>query len=322
MNFSESPEQTTNHNASMYLQSGTNELDVLVFMLDGHPYGVNIAKVREIIPAPDFSYCPNQPDSMLGVINLRQKILPLVDLYSCLNLPPPSASVAQASSVIVMEFNKQQSAFRVDGIDQIFRSSWKHIFPIPDIKSIRETLSTGIIDLDGRLVPMLDFESIYSLVNSGTRGLESEEHMDESDINRSDRHVVIVEDSNFSRTAMRKCLEKGGYGKINAYPNGQDAWHALQRMAQEQQLPNVIVSDIEMPLLDGLTLTRQIKEHPTLKKVPVILFSSVITPDTLFKGKQVGVDEQVAKPQLNELVVLVDNWCDKISTTTPDARAT
>lgn len=303
-------------NTDILLESGTNELEVLVFDLSGHPYGVNVAKVREIIPAPEFSYCPNQPKSVLGVINLRQKVLPLIDLHNCLEIEPPSKETAASSSVIVMEFNKQQSAFRVDCVDQIFRSSWTSIYPIPDVNGIRNTLSTGIIDLNGRLVPMLDFETIYSLVSTGMRH-EVPKFEATRDIDRQNRHVVIAEDSNFSRSAMITILEKGGYGKISAFPNGQLAWDSLLKMANEGDLPNVIVSDIEMPLLDGLTLTRQIKENPALRHIPVVLFSSVITPDTLHKGKQVGADEQAAKPQLSELGQLVDKWCDKHSESRP-----
>lgn len=302
--------------SEILLESGTNELEVLVFDLGDSQYGVNVAKVREIIPPPEFAYCPNQPPSVLGVINLRETILPLISLHTCLEIEPPE-NLVKARSVIVMEFNKQRSAFLVDGVEQIFRSSWSSIYPIPDVNGVRDTLSTGIIDLGERLVPMLDFESIYSLVSTGMRH-DIPDFQNVNHIDREHRHVVVAEDSNFSRAAMVAILKKGGYGQVNAYPNGQLAWEALLDMAEKQEgLPDVIITDIEMPLLDGLTLTRQIKENPALRHIPVVLFSSVITPDTLHKGKQVGADDQAAKPQLSVLGELADKWVDRQSTTRP-----
>jgi two-component system chemotaxis response regulator CheV len=127
-------------------------------------------------------------------------------------------------------------------------------------------------------------------------------------VDREAQRVMLVEDSHFIRNLIEKVLVASGYEQVETHLNGQDAWHALQQqVANQEQTPSIIITDIEMPQLDGLALTRHIKDQPELKNTPVVLFSSLITEDTRHKGNQVGADKQIAKPQLPELVGIIDN---------------
>lgn len=172
---------------------------------------------------------------------------------------------------------------------------------------------TGITRINDRLVMMLDFESIFDAIS-----MQKKLHIDRVENSMQvDRHscrILIAEDSSFIRKRIRDVLVNSGYQHVECHTNGEDAWNALQASANDPQTSiHLIISDVEMPKMDGYALTRNIKSHPKLKSVPVLLFSSLITPDSLHKGRQVGADDQLAKPQLEELVGIADRWISSAS---------
>lgn len=296
---------------NILLESGTNELEVLVFTLGKTVYGVNVAKVREVILPVKTVASPDQPDAVLGMFNLRNRIMPLVDLHRFLEVEPADAN-PKNRKIIVMEFNGNEAAFQVETVDQIYRISWSKMEPLPDIHGGKEIAVTGITRIKDRLLMMLDFESIFDAIN-----IQQQLHIDKVDnvrsVDRAGCRVLFAEDSNFIRTRVQEVLANSGFCQVSSFSNGYDAWKALQTSADDPENAfNVIISDIEMPRMDGLALTRNIKSDPKLKQIPVILFSSLITPDTLHKGKQVGADNQIAKPQLGELVELIDGWIQPV----------
>lgn len=296
--------------AQILLESGTNELEVLVFGVGKGIYGVNVAKVREVIlPIKTFA-SPGQPEGVLGMFNLRGRVLPLLDLHEYLNIKPTDPDPTHRR-VIVTEFNGVQCAFQVERVEQIHRTSWSAMRPVPETGGDHHFAITGITEIDDRLVLMLDFESIFDHIS-----LQDQLHIKQVDnklgVDRASRRVVIAEDSKFIRELMRDVLVRSGYGEVIAYTNGGDAWEALQAVAEDEaNQPDVIITDIEMPVMDGLALTRSIKADVRLKDIPVLLFSSLITDDTRHKGRQVGADDQLAKPQLAQVVEVVDGWIAK-----------
>lgn len=306
------PTATTSavNKSEILLESGTNELEVLVFGVGKGVYGVNVAKVREVIlPIKTFA-SPEQPKSVVGMFNLRGRVLPLLDLHDYLGIKPLDTD-PNGRRVIVTEFNGAQCAFRVERVEQIHRLSWKAMRPVPDTGGNHHFAITGITEIDGRLVLMLDFESIFDHIS-----LQDQLHIDRVEnklgIDRASRRIFLSEDSKFIRELMRDVLINSGYTDVTAFTNGGDAWRKLQDVADgNEPRPDVIITDIEMPVMDGLALTREIKSDSRLSDIPVLLFSSLITEDTRHKGRSVGADDQLAKPQLSQVVEVVDKWIAK-----------
>ncbi|MCC7407342.1 MAG: chemotaxis protein CheV [Phycisphaeraceae bacterium] len=284
--------------AEILLESGTNELEVLVFAVGQGVFGVNVAKVREVILPVPVAAAPRQHPCVLGMFNLRGGLLPLIDLHKYLQLPAQS----DQRRIIVTEFNGRRSAFQVERVEQIYRMNWGHMKDVPETDAKSHFAITGITEIEDRLVLMLDFESIVDHIS-----MEDRLHIDRVEnklgVDRGKCKVVLAEDSKFIRGIMERVLRQSGYTQVRAFSNGQDAWAALNQPGGNA---DVVITDIEMPRVDGLHLTRKIKADAAMKKMPVILFSSLITADTLHKGEQVGADEQIAKPDLPHLVDLVD----------------
>lgn len=299
----------TTQKSDILLESGTNELEVLVFSLAGQRYGVNVAKVREVILPVKVTASPDQPDAVMGMFNLRGKVLPLVDLHDYFEFGTDEQSAPETRRIIVTEFNGQMGAFLVDGVEQIHRMSWQNMREVPSIhEGANHFAVTGVTEIKGKLILMLDFESIVDHI-----ALNDQLHIKRVEntlgVDRESKRVFMAEDSPFVGKLMINLLHNSGYTQAKLFRNGGLAWQALCALkAAGEPLPDLLVSDIEMPQLDGLALTRNIKEDAALCDIPVILFSSLITPDTLHKGNQVGALKQINKPQLSELVQLIDAY--------------
>lgn len=293
------------------LDAGTNEFEVLVFALaDGH-YGVNVAKVREVIKPIPLVASPNQHASVLGMFNIRGSVLPVVDLALHLGLrdATPMEDGKLVGRVIITEFNGLRTGFLVDAVDQIHRLSWSLVKPAPDLNvgnaaggTSGTSSVTGTIELNKQLILMVDFESVADAIL-----MEKRLHIPSVDnplkVDRASKRVILCEDSPFMRKLMTEVLISSGYKKLEVYSDGQAGWDAIKAPGAKI---DAIISDIEMPRMDGLRLTKLIKSEPRLEGVPVVLFSSLISEDNVKKGKQVGADVQVPKPQLLEMVQLVD----------------
>lgn len=313
-----SPDTTQAQRDDILLESGTNELEVLVFGLGDQSYGVNVAKVREVIQPVPIAASPGQPPDVMGMFNLRGKVLPLVDLHSYFKIDPVNDNPAD-HRIIVTEFNGTQAAFKVERVEHIHRISWKAMRSVPDDTGREHMSVTGITELNDKLVLMLDFESIFDHISmQNTLHVTSVEN--ELGVDRGSVEVFIAEDSKFIRNIMYNVLTNSGYTKVTAFSNGQDCWEAILAGSKGQGVsPDILITDIEMPLMDGLHLTRKVHATPGLEKMPVLLFSSLITDDTRHKGDACGANQQIAKPELPKLVQIVDSWVQKLHQ--PDAAA-
>ncbi len=320
--------QTPSVTGEILLDAGTNELEVLVFGMGGGHFGVNVAKVREVMRPVRTIPCPGQHASVIGMVNIRGAVLPVIDLGKHLGLTGSGASaevelksVATASAdgdgvgregrVIITEFNGHRCGFLVESVEQIYRMSWQKVRPAPDLSGLAATQgdgasvassTTGIIEIKDRLVLMVDFESVADAILMEER-LRVEEVPNPLGVDRKAHRVVMAEDSPFMRAIITKIFRLSGYAKIEMYADGQAAWEAIERGGERV---SAVVSDIEMPRMDGLHLTKRIKGHGATKDVPVILFSSLVSDDNKKKGEQVGADVQIPKPELHEMVRLVD----------------
>jgi two-component system chemotaxis response regulator CheV len=289
---------------NILLEAGTNELEIMVVEVGGLPFGVNVAKVREVVLPGRVHRLPHMPAGVEGVMMLRGMVVQLLDLGVCLGYGPvphdPNAPMS--SQILVTEFNARTLGFRVASIRKIERVSWDRIVPVPDTVANDNVPLVGVATIGNELVQMLDLEDILFRIDPRS-GLDS------SNVERRDdrlsRRIVVAEDSTLIRSKLVSTLRGAGYENITDFANGLDAWNHLSNLPADQS-PDLLVTDIEMPQLDGLHLCRLVRAHPRLAKLPVVLFSSLVNSRTLNKGEQVGASAQINKPELARLVTLVD----------------
>lgn len=300
---------------NILLEAGTNELEIVEFYIDevspsgasyqGY-YGVNVAKVLEIIRKPKITEMPevNHP-SVLGAFNQRSHIIPLVDLALWLG---KSRTEADSPKVVVTEFNQVTTAFLVSGVTRIHRISWEEVEqPNRYVSSLSNNSITGVVKLEGRIVFILDLEKIVADLNPSL-GLRLDETIDWT--SNQGYKALVADDSALVREMLKDLLQKAGFA-VETVVNGRLAWERLERIrdaAQAEGRPlwdyvNVLVSDIEMPSMDGHNLTVRVRQDSFLKNLPVILFSSLITDKLRHKGDSVGADEQVSKPEVSRLAL-------------------
>lgn len=302
------------------LEAGTNEVEILVFRLGSRHFGVNVAKVREVIRSVPVIDVPHKHPSVVGFFEIRGHVLSLLDLAAHLGIRPSGAHDGDGGiaggpaygdrSIIVTEFNGQRLGFLIDGVERIHRMGWNRIQSVPrtaigqrdDAEAPNAT--TGVLTLDDEtLVLLVDFESVADSILDENR-LHVEAVANETGIDRAEVVVVLAEDSAFMRANMRRALEASGYRHVHIAHDGLAAWAEIDRQGTKI---DVIVSDIEMPGMDGLALTRKIREDPRFATTPVVLFSSLVSRDNANKGRKVGATLQIPKPELPELVRIVDH---------------
>jgi len=304
-------ENTGGSHTDILLDAGTNELEVLVFRMNKGWYGVNVAKVREVIRPAKTIAAPHQHPSVLGMFNIRSVVMPVVDLGLHLGIKSQAEkgqSNAGEGRVIITEFNGLRTGFLVDVVEQIHRISWKSVRPTPDLNTSSTTtatlgVTTGIVQLGDRLVLMIDFESVADAIMMDEK-LHISSIDNELGVDRSNKRVILVEDSPFMRDLIRRTFLGCGYDKAEIYSDGQEALEAIE--AEGRAPIDAIISDIEMPRVDGLHLCRRVRENVALRTVPIVLFSSLISSDNRKKGEQVGATAQIPKPELAEMVRIVD----------------
>ena len=287
------------------LENGTNELKVLEFKLDGNAYGINVAKIKEIITYEDVTPVPNAHPSIEGIFMPRDTMITAIDLKNCLQ-----RGVSKAGGLfIITNFNKLDVAFHVDSVVGIHRVSWKDIIkPDSTVSSAEEGISTGIIKLDGRLIIILDFEKIMTDINPET-GLKLTDIDELGERGRYDIPILIAEDSPLLNKLIVDSLHKAGYVNLIHTENGQQAYDVIKDCKEEGTLKEhvqCIITDIEMPIMDGHRLTKLVKEDDETKDIPVIIFSSLVNDEMRRKGEALGANAQLSKPEIGNLVRVVD----------------
>lgn len=288
------------------LENGTNELEVLEFILAGNSYGINVAKVKEIIPYQPVTPVPNAHPSIEGIFMPRETMITAIDLKNCLQRGEYSPS----GLFIITNFNKLDIAFHVDNVVGIHRVSWRDIIkPDATVSTTEEGISTGIIKYDEKLIIILDFEKIVSDINPET-GLKVADIDELGERERSDVPVLIAEDSVLLNKLIVDSLKKAGYHNLIHTKNGQEAYDVIQTCKEEGTLKEhvqCIITDIEMPLMDGHRLTKLVKEDPETADIPIVIFSSLVNDEMKRKGAALGADAQLSKPEIGNLVRVVDD---------------
>lgn len=289
------------------LENGTNELEILEFTIGGNNYGINVAKVREIISYQPVTPIPNSHNSIEGIFMPRDTMITVINLSKELNLR--ESSDYSQDMMIITNFNRLNIAFHVQTVCGIHRVSWADIItPDKTVNTAESSIATGIVKINGKIIIILDFEKIVSDINPET-GLKVSEIDSLGVRNRNESTILIAEDSALLSSLIVDSLHKAGYVNVIKNENGQAAWDKLQEFKAEGTVLDkvkCIITDIEMPLMDGHRLTKLVKEDEVLFQIPVIIFSSLVNDEMRAKGKALGADAQLSKPEIGNLVKIID----------------
>ncbi len=297
---------------NILLETGTNELEILEFHIDSigetgatetHSFGVNVAKVMEVISSPGLEHQPSAPHpSFLGLIPLRSHILPVIDLAVWLDiLKLPNIQ----DNVIVTEFSQAVTGFLVTGVTEIHRVGWSEVIP-PDgyMPKVGIQAIVGLVERNGHFIQLLDLETILAdLAPAADREQGTLNFVSPRTI-----RALVADDSATIRLMLKKSLTAANF-EPNIVNNGQEALDTARALARKAQAEgraitdyvDVVIADIEMPLMDGFTLTKNLKTDPILSVLPVILYSSIITTELRHKGESVRADFQISKPEIGRI---------------------
>lgn len=292
------------------LENGTNELEVLEFVVDGNSYGINVAKIREIIPYSPVTPVPNAHPSVEGIFMPRDTMITAIDLRNCLQ----RGQSEPGGLFIITSFNKLDIAFHVDSVIGIHRVSWVDIIkPGATVTTAEDGISTGIIKINGKLIIILDFEKIITDINPET-GLRVTE-IDSLGMREGIQvPILVAEDSSLLRKLIVDSLKKAGYNNIIKAENGEEAWEYISKCKEAGTLNDevkLLITDIEMPLMDGHRLTKLVKSDEVTKQIPVVIFSSLVNEEMRRKGELLGADAQLSKPEIGNLVRVIDELLTK-----------
>lgn len=304
---------------SILLESGTNELEIVEFMLNEFDekgetvpsyFGVNVAKVREIIRKPQMWKVPNAHPAIAGMMKLRDKVITVVDLATTLG---KSMNCLAPDRVIVLEFNRMVIGVLVNGVSRIYRISWEQVEP--PVRAIESAYVTGMVKMEDRIILVLDFEKIVGEIccMDILHEIGHDQLLEGAILDRSRHRILVADDSSFIRNSICGSLRAAGYN-VEEAENGEEAWNMINAKLSRCQATgtplrselDLLITDIEMPKMDGLHLTSLVKKDDVLKDLPVLIFSSLATEDNRRKWQDLGALDIVTKPDLPNLVKIAD----------------
>ena len=275
--------------------AGSNKMEILLFSLgSGEKFGINVFKVKEVCPAGKITRTPNMPSGVHGIVSLRGHVMPVLSLASFMGINTPEGH----QTMMVAEYSNHILGFLVEKVDRIIRVDWDKVRATEGMLSDKGALITAITELpDGSLVSILDVEQI--LANAFGEGVVGAVERVESG---HDLCVFFADDSMVARRKIAEVLDKMGVKHIQAN-NGDEAWERLKAMADAAQASGtdlrdqiqVILTDAEMPQMDGYVLTQNIKSDRRFEGIPVVMHSSLSSEANRATGRKVGVDYYVPK---------------------------
>ncbi|MGN9018480.1 chemotaxis protein [Lachnospiraceae bacterium HCP1S3_C3] len=293
---------------NILLENGTNELEVLEFTVAGSHYGINVAKVREIITYQNVTPVPNAHPSIEGIFMPRDIMITVINLAR--ELGAKNHENTEDDMMIITNFNKLSIAFHVDEVVGIHRVSWADIIkPDNTINTSDMGVATGIIKIDKKLIIILDFEKIVADISPETSLKVSD--IDQLGVRqRNESPILMAEDSALLSKLIIDSIHKSGYENVDACANGQEAWDKLAEWKEKgivKDKVKCIITDIEMPIMDGHRLIKLCKEDDEIKDIPIIIFSSLVNEEMRRKGEALGADAQLSKPEIGSLVATIDS---------------
>lgn len=282
------------------------------FTVFGELYGINVAKVREIMMADKVKPVPHSHEAVEGIFKPRDTLLTVINLPKYLT--GDSGDKNERDLFIVTNFNKMHIAFRVHTVVGISRISWEDIQkPDKTLTNGEDGVATGIAQCGGQLVTILDFEKIVAEIAPETT-IQVDEIDRLGDRIPRDNRIILAEDSILLTKMIKDSLFRAGYSNLMNFNNGKEAWEYLSSIRNEPDFYKraaLLITDIEMPEMDGHRLTKLVKDDEKMKRMPVIIFSSLINEEMRIKGKKLGANEQLSKPEIGRLVEVMDELLDR-----------
>lgn len=291
------------NNDRILLESGTNEVEILEFTIGQNHYGINVAKIKEITQYEKVTPVPNSHENVEGIFMSRGTTVTVIDLRNCLIHEKSEPK----GFFIITNFNKLDVAFHVDNVIGIHRVSWDKIIS-PNHMVIEESSAIGIIEIKEEIIMILDFEKVVADINPET-GLKVHSIEELGERKRSSIPILIAEDSPLLNKLIADTLVKAGYVNLTHTSNGQEAYDVIETALKEKELSEkvqCVITDIEMPVMDGHRLTKMIKENEKTQDIPVVIFSSLVNDEMRAKGEKLGANAQISKPEIKTLVQVLD----------------
>lgn len=287
---------------------GENRLELLLFRLDGDQiYGINVFKVKEVLQCPRLNSLPRSSPVVRGVAHIRGGTISIMDLSMATGQAP--LDDIENGFVIITEYNTATQGFLVRGVERIVNMNWADIHP-PPRGSGREHYLTAVTEVDGKLVEIIDVEKILSEVSPMVE--EISEGILDQEVSQvaASKLVLIVDDSAIARKQIKRCVETVGVETI-LFNDGMQAWNHLTQLAEQgEDVASrflVMISDIEMPEMDGYTLTSRVREDPRMKSLHIVLHTSLSGVFNQAMVKKVGADNFLAKFNPDQLATMVTN---------------
>lgn len=291
-----------------------NKFELLLFQL-GKPqyadkaemFGINVFQLREIVPMPPITHAAGMRSPLLGMASIRDQIIPVIDLPAVAGCTPSTG----LNLLLVTEYARSTQAFAVESVDNIVRLEWSQVHPAEAAMSSRNITSIACLDDDAQgndLVMVLDVEQILYDIIPSIRDVPVKERKDRTFNVRPGAIAIVADDSKVARAMLESGLKSMNIPAL-MHTTGLEAWHKINEMVQEAQDEGVpitdkislVLTDLEMPEMDGFTLTRNIKRNGKLRGVPVVIHSSLSGSANEEHVRKVGADAYVAKFEVNEL---------------------
>jgi len=287
--------------ARVSVDNNTDELKLLIFRLGKTLFGINVSRVREVIERTKTISLPYSHEAVEGVFKLREEVLTLVKLGNYFDMHGEETKRGEGA-IIVVEFNNNRYGILVDTVEEIKSLTCGDIEPPAEYLIDSGAPLTGITKVNETTILLADFEKITEEI-LGIRCTNEPVSASENPDWKHDIKIILADDSSTLRKSMTKVLKGFGYDNIIICTNGRQAWDTVRKMKIDDKNPvDIVISDIEMPLIDGLKLTSMIKQDQDLRDTPVILFSSLVNKENREIGRKAGADAQVSKPDSEELI--------------------
>ncbi|MBQ2089206.1 MAG: chemotaxis protein CheV [Lachnospiraceae bacterium] len=295
---------------NILLEAGNNQLELLKFKVAGQYYAINVAKTDESIDYMEVTPVPLSRPEIKGILAIRDTLVTVIDLKKVLF--DEYTEITPSTSIILTNFNKLNLGFVVDEIVGISRFSWLHILkPEATISSTDEGIITGLVKDEDRIVCILDFEKIVSDINPqcGLTSSDLDASVMKNSNKREDYSLLVAEDSKLLNKLIVKSLLDAGY-QVKSVWNGSEAWDEITAWGTREELLKhyqLLITDIEMPVMDGITLSRNVKKSDEYKALPICVFSSLVNEMLINKVKELEIDAMITKPEIGKLVEKIDS---------------
>ncbi|MDX3775460.1 chemotaxis protein CheV [Chromatiaceae bacterium AAb-1] len=290
---------------------GQNRLELLLFKLTGRQrYGINVFKVREVLQCPQLTAIPKRNKYVRGIAHIRGQTISVIDLSLAIGGKP--IDDLKNSFIIIAEYNRSVQGFLVNSVERIVNINWEAIMPPPKGTSGKQSYLTAVTEIEKELIEILDVEKILEEISPSPTAVSAIIDRQSITSDLGDRLILIADDSAVARNQVKRSLEGLGVN-MHLVKNGREALTYLQDVAKScdesiTEKIGLLISDIEMPEMDGYTLTAEVKHNPKLKKLHVILHTSLSGVFNQQMVQKVGADDFIAKFNPDELAESVQKW--------------